>query len=1389
MPDNTRQVSTGNNSQQYTLGDRRFAGIDTNTPPNMLDVGFMQNCNNLYIDGIAMRPRPGFQGQLNTANVLANPIYSMIAYKDADTTVNKIVFVSGTGIYMHSVGSTTAPTLLGTGTWSSSDATGVRMVQFGKYIYGVPGKNGTSLFRTIPASSTFETVPQLDSLKSTGTILDKPTATYRLIPVKTLSAYTDIDNTAYPIQTATIAISNQTIGVTNNYVANDIVTFSTTVGNITKGVPYYVLASGLTSTGFKISLTSGGTAITPSSNGSTTVTNQYRKPQDSTGAWQNVWSDDLMKRSTGVTTIPSGDFDRYPSDLPLDTNLQADWTGPGSGTASSVKQYSDVNFAQNDSLRVKAPSSKPTYAGYTQKGMLLDNPGEYCQQIIENLPQEIYYPENALRTVGLYNIQWYTFANIPKSSGSLNYTITVTGMTSSADIGGCVFSKQFTVNPPQSNSDWVQNNIVVDFREFASLITRLKVKWTNSSSMAAQAVIVDFIRVHASLAAFGTSSDKPLDQNKLISIKFNQTNPNLLTRNASYIAERRIRFSASGISTEILKKMPQMRSLSLQWNFEDVYLENTGIYPNVTLGIQVGSTIAWSSYGEWDKANRYMTFNLFQLTAAQKTNPSYFYVKFDVDVMATDGSMIASGQPAFSIGSLVGDGGLSPTGTYEYAVTRWVPSNQSTMISPDTVLTDGTTATGYEAPLSDISDIFRPRLSATSSTVNINPKYLINATSYDYKVDPTLDRFNLSVATDITDADQWCSRQVKPESQIRVISTSDTATLTYVNTSGATVSISSWTLASGSTAVWYATLASPIKYVTAITSGVTMWIEHYISYGTTDTSIYSHLLLYRRNNDMFTDGRFRVAAILPTKVRATVTSGNTVIVCDNSFVANDTIVFETTVGNITAGVTYYVRSNVLTSTSFEISTTSGGSVLTPSASGVTNVTSAITIKGNSWSAYYDLGNTPEILFYDEIPDGNLTIATGVYKQGWYFEQGRDNFPLGASVIATHQRRLCVAKANKVYMSWALQQDNEYGIYTTEIPDFGEPSVQRKGISFTVGGLKEQEVVAAMISTFDSSIVQDNSSTSTLLIVKENSVSTVIGFNPTDFNVQVWISSPGVGIAAPQTAMSNMGQITWLTANGVIEYRAGQVVPLSIQLRKLWSLDPTMGGPTLDKALYKQSISTTANQRIFFLSTYAGDTNPNTTFYMYDQRTQGWMRWSIPTGINSFTAMTTLAFANDIQYVYTGASNGQIYKLTGSADKLHADSASTVEIPWSYTSRQHGQTYSEGYAYYANNRPFQLDLHVENRDATSSPDSTLKFNWSVQNALGVYNSSTNPYGVSTAGYWNFPQNSNKTACIRSLNKSVKGPVIQVQLSGTSKGIFGIFGVHMHMFETAIPRSNG
>jgi hypothetical protein len=362
----------------------------------------------------------------------------------------------------------------------------------------------------------------------------------------------------------------------------------------------------------------------------------------------------------------------------------------------------------------------------------------------------------------------------------------------------------------------------------------------------------------------------------------------------------------------------------------------------------------------------------------------------------------------------------------------------------------------------------------------------------------------------------------------------------------------------------------------------------------------------------------------------------------------------------------------------------------------------------------------------------------------------------------------------------IDQTDEYKMYTTELPDLTEPGVQKKGATFSVGGRQEKEIIRAMCPMFSEDIQQANSQSATLLILKENSVTSVIGFDPTTFNVQLWVSSPGVGISAPLSLSNTDGTVTWLSVNGLVQWAGSNVVARSTELRKLLSLDPTMAGPqSIDKSQYQASIVTTANKRIFLLSTASNAGASNQYVYVFDSRVKGWVKWKTISDI-SMTAMTSLSFGDDVQYVYFGSTTGQLFKLDGTADKT-TSGGSDVAIAWEFMSRLHGQTYSEGPNYYANNRPYQIDLHVDNQSAGSQG-----ITWLIQNQNGPYNVTTAPTGASSTGTYTVAAYVNKSVAIRNIQRSLRGSSIQIKLSGSSTGKIYVRAVHLQMYDGNITR---
>ena len=1338
MPDVQRQGDAS--TQTYTLGDRRFVGIDTNLPPNQLDVGVLQDVENLYVDGFALTCRPGWRAQL--ASTLANPIYALTPYRTADNVVNRMFFVSGSYVYWMAVNASSTTQIATAGTWT--DASKVRLKQHGKYIYGVPGDDGTAMFRIDGSltTPTLETIPQLSAPTVNGVDYVKPTATVTPIKAKTIGTQV---RTVY----ASIPSASSTFTADNSYSSNDTVTVATSIGtSFTAGTTYYVRNQ--TSTTFQLSASSGGAAI---SNGSGAAANVYvvkidnqiddyytyagfgANSKPSVTDWPTVWSGNLFKNSTGATTVPSGDFDGYADDSQFSggpsANMRTDFTGSG----ASVKQlYSDTanttavfNWAKNNALKIKKYQSWTAYtspSALSIKAMLCDNPGEYFEQSIQALPQETISPSSTATTMGLYVCQFFAFPNISNTDPPIKFIFLAQGVDNDGnDIPGATVSQTYLMSAVSSEADWQRKDVIIDMRQFASGLKRIRIRFTSAATKSGQQLFFARIKLFALSNHMTASLEKTVstDINGLNIVRSFQANTNINPAFSTYLDNRRIRIYSNDDSSVSLNLKPA-NAISFQWYWDSALRRPDGSYPLVTCGLGNGTTINWSSIGEYDADNRYMTFNLFEMSESEKSNIDYLYIKFENDVLLykaddPNGTVGVHGTPLFGIGNMVFDTGLTNGSRYEYAFTRWYPSSASA-VPPYTQLADGTFAKGFETDLSDVSDPVYTTSALAGTTVIINPT---NSAGYGSNI--CIDKLRLAIATDTSDQDQWVSVKVPGASQITLVTTETSSpSITYMPISGTSTTVSggSWVTASAPDGTTYkkytipANDANRLKYVTAFGGTGTYWLEHYVPYGYSTSSKYSHICVYRRNSTIFPDGRFRLIAVVP------------------------------------------------------VSDTGSGSAT-----------------GSGWSSSYDNSTSRQITFIDKVPDGNILYQTTPYAQGWYYEIARDNMPLGGTCLSVFQNRLWVGKKNQVFASWTIDQTDEYKIYTSILPDLNEPGVQKKGFTFSLGGTQEKEIIQALLPVYSENIVQSNTTTAIMLVLKENSVSTVIGFDPTSFNVQLWVSSPGVGIAAPLTALNANGQMTWLGVNGLVQWNGGGVVPRSTQLRKLISLDPTQqGAPNIDKDQYRKSISAVANNRLYLLSTSSSAGAANQTVYVFDALANGWVKWKTINSVE-YTSLATLSFGDDVQYLYAGSTTGQIYKLDGTAD-LATTAGSDTEIAWSLKTRQHGQAYAEGPSYYQYNRPYQLDIHVQNVSATPAVGTSLPVTWYLENQSGPYNVTTAPDGVSVSSTYSFPQNTNRAVAIRNLGRDVKGPTIQVRLTGTTKGVFFIRGIHVHMYEGGIRR---
>jgi hypothetical protein len=79
------------------------------------------------------------------------------------------------------------------------------------------------------------------------------------------------------------------------------------------------------------------------------------------------------------------------------------------------------------------------------------------------------------------------------------------------------------------------------------------------------------------------------------------------------------------------------------------------------------------------------------------------------------------------------------------------------------------------------------------------------------------------------------------------------------------------------------------------------------------------------------------AATFAAPIATTITSSSASIAATNTFVANDAVMFSAAVAPLATNTTYYVSATGLSGTAFQVSTTVGGAVITPTASGTPNV--------------------------------------------------------------------------------------------------------------------------------------------------------------------------------------------------------------------------------------------------------------------------------------------------------------------------------------------------------------------------------------------------------------------------------------------------------------------
>jgi hypothetical protein len=540
----------------------------------------------------------------------------------------------------------------------------------------------------------------------------------------------------------------------------------------------------------------------------------------------------------------------------------------------------------------------------------------------------------------------------------------------------------------------------------------------------------------------------------------------------------------------------------------------------------------------------------------------------------------------------------------------------------------------------------------------------------------------------------------------------------------------------------YAISAPPGEGIETTSSDFSQQIESSVAYSrgritftetglrnsTTDYN-YDYLLIYRRCDTIFTDGMPRLIGMIPINLGTA-----------SSYTGQAAQVFD-----YAAASPALVAADGLT---FDV----------------------------SWAT-----NVGTYTIYDDVKDTNILYSTNIGRQGDFYHSGNDQLPTGLSSIASHKQRLFVSKDNALYASWPLNKDNEYGVYTTNIPNVQDPFLAVKGALMTIGSQDDKEKIVNLLSYAGDGVVAAGGDTSAVLIAfRENSIVPIMGFDPTSFQAQQFVREPGAGLLAPKGIASVIGKPLYVTSSGISTMAGTTIEPVSLPLEGVLNPRSSDFGPTgsasyISAAAYSGIILLTHERRLYAFAPVAGATTStsNSVCYVWDSRTTGWVKWNLPifSATQTFaTSAVSCTSTNDVADMYVGGSNGQVFRLEGFADRPTYSGANS-NIAWKLLTRQYGQTYAEGVAYYGVNRPHQCNIHYY------SPLSTT-ITWKVT-------SNRNSTGYSKN--YTTAVNEDKAIALRQLPVDLRGSWLQLELTGSVQSRLEIHAASIQSTESAVRRS--
>ena len=1441
----TRMVT--NNQQAFTLGDAKFTGLDTYNAPNKLQEGFFQKLDNVQIFGNTLQPRNGWNtcwhsttGSANYA--LSQPIWETIALKD-NGQQSKIVFTCNGKLYYwdtatYGVLNNQPVEILDRSTGSSfafNNSENVRMVQYGQYIYGVAG-GSQSLFRVRMNDNVVEgeSVPVLVDVSPYS-----PIATATSIVVRAISNTnkTAIDTTSFGTNPTVYVNVTVTLGTTtmtyvtpasSKFSANQPVKFvDSTTTNLVNGTTYYVISTSLSSTGFQISASIGGTAITPTggtggtfklqADGSNVLNNGAITSSTSSGFGEwNYNTGDTQRITSTTKTVSSITYNVF-SDTAKNPDNYILTRDNASGFCLKIDHPQDFFYQDVDvrtvlvtkdetPLAFTGTSGSPTLTIAAGHNLIVGQIIQFTTSIAGLTSGVNYYVKSITTTTltvvtdstlaaaagnlsanialgatyiipqhnaGLYCLTFYAFNqdDLTNFVSQNNLDVSVQGywktgssaFSSSNEIAGATMQSTIEVAAGQSSADWQKIQVLVDFRQFDKILTGLKVRIQAAFNRGGDSfVYLDDFYLHPINSRFQVS-DTQDDPKGLVKINANQANNTFISEVlpanpfVDYVQNEYVKIN---ITPTIDFTAVNGYAAITTTNPHGLNVGNALLFTTTTGGTSTSTTYYVKSISSPTQfvvtTDQTLLGSVFTFTANVTTGTNYYQATVDlrdvqsISVASAFSDKINQSVPPFSLGIRNGNN-MYFTGQCSYdkdhGFLTWqlfpISSTARTQVAAIYVKNDFDLNGFYNNEwVISFGDVVR------QGSLTPNSKYTYTFTLWRPYTLPTT-----------TSTPSWASVNFTAALSGTTLTTSTThylgvgCALTFTGTTGGV-----------STTTTY--------YVKSVPSSTTFTI-------TTDSTLIGAAFQFTAAVTLGAN-QFTPTAEIP--------SGNGFETVPSKL--SNEVTVTAAINSVSLAIPYTATQlkNGLTGSTpiykycliYRNNAISGGTQ--PKLIGFIDLdTGAAYSSGSIWKGLTtsSSGVSTNLTITDQVQDSALFFDNGPGTLGYRLRMGKDQFPVGCDVVSTYNQRLFVAKKNAIYASWMLMPGNEYGIYTTLLPDVTDPEVAIKGSQFSISNKTDEEQIQGMVAVQGDGLMRDNSTSAAMVIMRERSTYLLTGDSPHNFASQGFLQQGTSGLVAKRGFAIVMSRLVYLTASGLMELQSTTLTPKSIALENLLNINSqnftTQSNNYISPSLYSKIVVASQDRRILMLAPTQSDssTTCNSRTYVFDHRCQGWVTWINPVG---FTSLAVLESSDDCQELYAGGRDGKLYKFENWSDNVYASTGSVARtstpISWEVKTRQYGQTFAEGAMYYSANKLHNLMLHINNQ-ATAS----MFINW---NLTGIK-------GYSSSGIYEWPASTNKVVSLRSVSRTSDQQAFDIDLTGQSTQQWTMFALHVQSTEGNTPRS--